>query len=46
MVRRWGIKWELLTRKGSDKGHIGDNYGFLMLTPVGTSKRLENVDTG
>ena len=32
--------------KGLDKGHIGDNYGFLLLTPVGTSKGLEDIDTG
>ena len=32
--------------KGPDKGHIGDKYGFLLLTPVGTSKVLEDVDTG
>ena len=23
-----------------------DKYGFLLLTPVGTSKGLEDVDTG
>ena len=32
--------------KGPDKGHISDKYGFLLLTPVGTSKVLENVDMG
>ena len=32
--------------KGPDKGYIGDKYGFLLLTPVGTSKGLEDVDTG
>ena len=32
--------------KGPDKEHIGDKYGFLLLTPVGTSKGLEVVDTG
>jgi len=25
-------------KKGSDKGHLGEKYGFLLLTPVGTSK--------
>ena len=24
--------------KGLDKGHIGDKYGFLLLTPVDTSR--------
>ena len=32
--------------KGPDKGHIGDKYGFILLTPVGTSRDLEDVDTG
>ena len=32
--------------KGPDKGLIGDNYGFLLLIPVGTSKGFDNVDTG
>ena len=32
--------------KGPDKGHVGDMYGFLLLTPVSTSKGLEDVDTG
>ena len=31
--------------KAPDKRHIGDKYGFLLLTAVGTSKGLENVDT-
>ena len=26
--------------KGSDKRHIGDKYGFILLTPVGASKLL------
>ena len=30
--------------KGSDKEHIGDKYGFFLLTAVGTSKGLEDVD--
>ena len=29
---------------GSDKRHTGDKYGFLLLTLVGTSKGLEDVD--
>ena len=32
--------------KGPDKGLMGDKYGLLSLTPVGTSKGLEDVDTG
>ena len=32
--------------KGYDKELIGDKDGFLLLTPVGTSKGLEDVDTG
>ena len=28
------------------KGHIGDMYGFLLMTPVGTNKGPEDVDTG
>ena len=33
---------------GSDKAHIDDKYGFLLLTPVFISKGLEDedVDTG
>ena len=31
---------------GPDKRHIGDKYGFILLTPVGTSKGLKDVDTG
>ena len=31
--------------KEPDKGHIVDKYGFLLLTPVGASKGLEDVDT-
>ena len=33
------------TWKGIGKRHIGDEYCFLLLTPVGTSKNLEYVDT-
>ena len=32
--------------KGPDKRLIGDKYGLLLLTPVGTSKDLEYVDKG
>ena len=32
--------------EGPDKGLMGDKYGLLLLTPVGTSKGLEDVDTG
>ena len=32
--------------KEPDKGHLSDQYRFLLLTQVGTSKGLENVDTG
>ena len=28
------------------KGHIGDKYGFLLVTTVGTSGGFEDVDTG
>ena len=33
-------------KKGSDKGIISDENGFILLPPVGTSKGLEDVDTG
>ena len=46
MVRCWVTKWELHWIKGLDKGRIGDKYGFLLLTPVGTSKGIDDVDTG
>ena len=32
--------------KGPYKGHIVDKCGFHLLTPVGTSKGLEDIDTG
>ena len=32
--------WSCMHEKGPDKGFIGDEYGFLLLTPVGTSKAL------
>ena len=31
---------------GLDKGFVGNKDGFFLLTPVGTSKGFENVDTG
>ena len=31
---------------GSQKGNIGDKYSFLLLTPVGTSRVLEDVEIG
>ena len=33
-------------KKGPNKGHIRDKYGFLLLTPVGIIRSLEDVDTG
>ena len=33
-------------KKEEDKGHIGDKYGFLLLTSAGISKGLEDVDMG
>ena len=36
----------MIHENGPDKGLIGDKYGFLLLTPVGTIKGLEDVDTG
>ena len=35
-----------ILEKGSDKGHIGIEYGFLWLTQVVTIKSFEDVDTG
>ena len=35
-----------MLEKGSDNGYIGDKAGFLFLTLVGTSRGLEDVDTG
>ena len=34
-----------MLEEGSDKGLKGDKYGLLLMTPVGTSKSLGNVDT-
>ena len=42
----FGTNGSCLHEKGPDKGHIDDKYGFLLLTPVGTSKSLEDVDMG
>ena len=33
-----------INKNGSDKEYEGDNYGFLLMTPVGTNKGLEDVD--
>ena len=46
---RWGVaepNGSCIYEKQPDKGHIGDNYGFLLLTPVGASKGHEDVDMG
>ena len=32
-VMYWGTQLELHTWKGPDKGHIGNKYGLLLLTP-------------
>ena len=44
MMRRLGNK--CIDKKGSDKGYIGNNDGFLFLTQDGTSKGFGDVDTG
>ena len=46
MVRCWGTKWELLHEKSPDKGLMSDKNGFLLLSPVGTSRGLEDVNAG
>ena len=46
MVRGWEPNGSSIHEKGLDKGLIGDKYGLYLLTPVGTSKGLEDVDTG
>ena len=33
-------------QKGPDKGHKDDKYSLFLLSPVGTSKGLKDVDTG
>ena len=46
---QWGVgepNGSCIHEKGSDKEHIGDRSGFLLLTPVSTSKGLDDVDTG
>ena len=35
-----------MQEKGPEKELLGDKYSFLLLTSVGTSKGLEDVDTG
>ena len=48
-VSEWGTVNQMeaaYMKKEEDKGHIGDKYGFLLPTPVGTSKGLEDVDMG
>ena len=46
----WGTFGEpngsCIHEKGPDKGHIGDKYSFILLTLIGTSEGLEDVDTG
>ena len=32
--------------KGSDKGFVGNQDSFLLLTPIGTNKGFEIVDSG
>ena len=46
MVRCGEPNGILIHEKESDKKHMGDRYGFLLLIPVGTNKGLEDVDTG
>jgi len=41
MVRIGEPNGNCLHEKGPYKGHIGDKYGFLLLTPVGTIKGLK-----
>ena len=40
------IKESCLHEKGLDKRYIVDKNGFVLLTPVGTSKELEDVNEG
>ena len=43
----WGVEkpnGSFIHEKGPDKGHIGDKYGFLLLTSVATSKGFGGVD--
>ena len=44
MVRCWEPNGSCIHEKGPDKGYIGDKYGFLLLTLVGTSKGLKDVE--
>ena len=43
-IRR--AKFFCIHEKEPDKGNIGDKYGFFLLPSAGTSKGLEDVDTG
>ena len=45
-VCTYELNGSCIHEKGSDKGHIGDKNGFLLLTPISTSRGLEDVDTG
>ena len=44
MVRRLEPNGSCIHEKGPYKGHVGNDYRFLSLTPVGTG--YEDVDTG
>ena len=46
MVRCWEPNGSCIHEKVPDKGLISDKNGFILLTPVGSSKDLEDVDTG
>ena len=46
MMRCWVTNGNYMHKKGPVKGFLGDNYCFLLLTLVGNSKDLEDVDTG
>ena len=46
LMRHWGTKWSYTHEKGSDKEHIGDKNGLFLLTPDGTGKGFEDIDTG
>ena len=35
-----------IDENGPGKGLVGGKHGFLLSTPVGTSRGLEDVDTG
>ena len=42
----WEPNFSCIHEKEPDKGHVDHMYGFLLLTLVGTSKTLQDVDTG